>query len=165
MPLNEHDQYWIAREGTTFGPYAAGEVREYVRLGNIVPSDHLRGAEDDEWTTVAAALGLTAAPPVPSAAGPAGAPAEDPNILAMAAWGLGLGVAGFLCCGVFTAVPGLFLSIKAMKSNVHRTYQLGLAGVVVNVVAIILSCMGMCAMWTFLDQMGPAFEQAMRGLP
>ncbi|MBL9147835.1 MAG: DUF4339 domain-containing protein [Phycisphaerae bacterium] len=162
MSLDENVQYWVGRDGQTFGPYSAAEVREYLRTGHVVATDYLRGERDTEWTTIAAALGLSAAPPRPMTTAPqASGNSKD---FMYAVWGLVLGVLGLFCCGFFTAVPGIFLSRIAMKSTDERSHQLGLVGVIVNVLAIIAAVAGLCVLIPMYNQFTQALDNMQGGM-
>jgi hypothetical protein len=162
MSLNETVQYWVARDGQTFGPYSAADLREYLRTGHVVSTDYLRGERDSEWTTVALALGLPAAPPRPATAAPQAAATDSAFLYAV--WGLVLGVLGLFCCGFFTGVPGIFLSYVGLKSTDERAHHLGLVGVIVNALAIIAGIAGICLLIPMYNQFSQAMEQMQGGM-
>lgn len=67
-------------------------------------------------------------------------------------WALGLGIAGILCCGPFTAVPGIFMAKKDMDEIAagrapHLNDGMAKAAFYLNIVAVGLFVLGICLFW------------------
>ncbi|MDZ4830216.1 MAG: GYF domain-containing protein [Phycisphaerae bacterium] len=157
MPLDPALQYWIARSQQTFGPYSPAEVEQYLRSGNILPTDYFRSETDTEWTTVAQALGI--ALPPPTAAGAAGhfggASDSEGPARSMAVTSLILAGVGFLCCGLFVSIPGIVIAAIAMKRPPASARPLAIWGLVANIIVTIISIA--------LIFIGPIIMQAILG--
>ncbi|MFO0826599.1 MAG: GYF domain-containing protein [Phycisphaerales bacterium] len=140
MPLDEELQYWVGRSGQTFGPYSAGEVRDYVRSGNIAPSDYLRSDRDTDWRTVAEVMGLAAPPPMPGAGSNVGTLSRAGQATAdtLAVWSLVLAGVSVLCCGIFASVPGAIVAMMALRRPPESARTLAMIGLIANVLATIL---------------------------
>jgi len=69
-------------------------------------------------------------------------------------WAIGLGIAGFLCCGPFSTVPGIFLAKKDMDEIAagrapNRDEGWAKGAFYLNIIALCLSVIGMCLFWGF----------------
>jgi len=56
-------------------------------------------------------------------------------------WALGLGVAGFLCCSIFTGIPAIvvgFLGMQAANEGRATNKGMSIAGIVLGVLSIVL---------------------------
>ena len=56
-------------------------------------------------------------------------------------WALGLGVAGFLCCSIFTGIPAIvvgFLGMQAANEGRSTNKGMSIAGIVLGVLSIVL---------------------------
>ena len=56
-------------------------------------------------------------------------------------WALGLGVAGFLCCSIFTGIPAIvvgFLGMQAASEGRATNKGMSIAGIVLGVLSIVL---------------------------
>ncbi|HSI26906.1 MAG TPA: DUF4190 domain-containing protein [Aeromicrobium sp.] len=86
-------------------------------------------------------------PPYPGAAVPGGIPGPPPQNK-KAVWALILGILGFLCCGVFAAVPALILGSQAKReiaASAGRQTGAGMAqaGFVLGIIGTILGVLGL----------------------
>ena len=50
-------QYWLQREGKTYGPYSGGELKKLAREGNIGPNDHI-SVDKRTWQVAGTVRGL-----------------------------------------------------------------------------------------------------------
>jgi hypothetical protein len=56
-------------------------------------------------------------------------------------WALGLGVAGFLCCSIFTGIPAIivgFLGMQAANEGRATNKGMSIAGIALGVLSIVL---------------------------
>ena len=56
-------------------------------------------------------------------------------------WALGLGVAGFLCCSIFTGIPAIvvgFLGMQAANEGRATNKGMSIAGIVLGILSIVL---------------------------
>lgn len=86
-------------------------------------------------------------PPPPPAAPqppyPGAGPNESKNSLGV--WALVLGILGIVCCGIFTAVPAIFVgqaSKKAAAQGLATNGTLGQVGFILGIVGVALSLLG-----------------------
>jgi len=68
-------------------------------------------------------------------------------------WALGLGIAGVLCCGPFTAVPGIFMAKKDMDEIAagrapHLNEGMAKGAFYLNIAAVVLFVAGLCFWWS-----------------
>jgi hypothetical protein len=60
--------YYVARNGQQYGPYAEETVRQYLAAGSLSAADHVRGEAAQSWQTIGELFGqrpATAPPTVP----------------------------------------------------------------------------------------------------
>lgn len=67
-------------------------------------------------------------------------------------WALGLGIASVLCCGPFTAVPGIFMAKKDMDEIAsgrapHLNEGMAKGAYYLNIAGIVLFVVGLCFWW------------------
>lgn len=63
-------------------------------------------------------------------------------------WALGLGLAGFFVCGLFTGIPAIVVGVKgvrAEKAGTANNRGMSVAGIILGILAILLSLAGVVA--------------------
>lgn len=60
-------QYYVARNGQSYGPYTVAEMRDYLANGRVTYADQIRMAEGNEWVSAASVAELAGVlPPLPA---------------------------------------------------------------------------------------------------
>lgn len=57
-------------------------------------------------------------------------------------WALGLGIASFVCCGIFTGIPAIivgFLGMQAANEGRATNKGMSIAGIVLGILSIVLA--------------------------
>lgn len=68
-------------------------------------------------------------------------------------WALGLGLAGFLVCGLFTGIPAIVVGAKGMRAEKAGTANnrgMSLGGLVLGIIATVLSLVGLVVLVVLL---------------
>ena len=58
-------------------------------------------------------------------------------------WALGLGIASFVCCGIFTGIPAIivgFLGMQAANEGRATNKGMSIAGIALGILSIVLVC-------------------------
>ncbi len=141
--IQDDGKYFVARDGTTYGPYRGDALPAMFAAKQVLPTDLISEQGKAEWITVAQAISIHnpgLAPLPPTAMSTAGGSTN------------GLGIASFvigcaslllsLACtgGAFPAVLGLVLGIVALK---HPDRGLAIAGIILNAVTILLAVLSL----------------------
>ncbi|MDE3105617.1 MAG: DUF4339 domain-containing protein [Acidobacteriota bacterium] len=119
-------EYFVGRNGQTYGPYTLEDVQRYVSTGNIIYTDQVRAADTQEWRTVGQLLGVsTAAAPQPVAPPPAYAASSYPAQSAYPAppqlsWGVLL-IIDIFTLGLFQVVWNILLALWARRLDPRST--------------------------------------------
>jgi thiol:disulfide interchange protein len=154
MPLDSTLNYWVSRNGQTFGPYSAEEVHRYVDSGNIAATDHLRSERDVEWATVAQSLEVDA-PPAKAIPVAAVVPDDVGRGLAITSLVLGLvGIFAFMCVPCVLNLAGLVLAIVVSRND-EASRTMSLASVFVNLFGLLLGIVGVIAAVALLLSVTP----------
>jgi hypothetical protein len=128
--------YYISRNGQTYGPYSLADLQRYVASGNVLLTDLARSEGMTDWVPVSQVVGNIPVPVNVAAPPIAQAPSVDypdpPNLH----WGIVL-LLTVITCGLFAVVWNIVLAswMKKVQPESRALYwyiaQLGLAVVAV----------------------------------
>lgn len=101
-----------------------------------------------------------APPPPPLGGGFPGGSTEKNNL---GTWALVLGILSFVCCGIFTAIPAIFVGLASRKAQAQgraNNGTLGTVGLVLGIIAVVLTLISIVLYATtdLLDFMEFEFE-------
>jgi hypothetical protein len=127
--------YYVARNGQTYGPYSEETVRKYLSEGSMQASDMARSDAMPSWTPLAQLLGLAASPAPPPVYAPPLSGANQPPSLH---WAIVLVVAAF-SSGLFITVWAFIQAnwIKSIDPASRATRDL-IFGIVFPIAGIIV---------------------------
>ena len=154
--------YHVSRNGQMYGPYSLEDLRNYVRSGNVLPTDLAKNDAMPEWLPVQQILGTGGAGGVGTAGfGPSSYDASSPQSSAYAAvntetypdppnlsWALVL-LFSILTCGLFMVVWNII--VAAWIKRIQPKSQ-GLLYYVAGVVVLLLNSGASYGMFFALHQ-------------
>lgn len=140
--------WYLFRNGQTWGPYADEQIREWIGLGQLLADEQLCREGEQTWNAVASlpefSGALAGAPPPPAAAPPAGGTPyhvpQAPYQVPPAAYAPPPGSKDRTVAGILAILLGTF--------GVHHFY---LGNIGIGVLYLVLSCTALSSILGVID--------------